>query len=154
MKTTLTALTLVILIALAGCGGNAAHEPSTAPIFTSSHGVRYYGAAAVDATPLTLALANDQEDQLLEIYPDRAGCMGIAWIELTDHRLDNGHELVDGLEHHERLQVYGFASTLAPSSWMLRHELLHWLLECTTGDPDHDHRGPDWIFVGGVPAPH
>src|SRR5260370_31309456 len=66
-----------------GCGDA---EPGN-PRFTSKNGVRYYDLAATD---LDVVSANDQEEQLLEIHADAKGCLGQAWVELTNHRLWNG----------------------------------------------------------------
>lgn len=121
-------------------------EPGN-PSFTSKSGVRYYDLAT---TGLTVVGANDQEDQLLEVYADAKGCLGRAWVELTGHRVWNGTAYVDGLQQGDHVEVYAFPSLLAPSSWMLRHELLHHLKECNAGNADREHRGPEWIYVGGV----
>jgi hypothetical protein len=134
---------LALAMLATGCGGA---EPGN-PGFTSKNGVRYYDRAR---TELAVAGANDQEDQLLEVYADAKGCLGRAWVELTDHRIWNGSAYVDGLQRGDHLQVYAFPSRLAPSSWALRHELLHHLKECNEGNADPDHRGPEWTYVGGV----
>jgi hypothetical protein len=137
------ALVLGLAMLANGCGDA---EPGN-PRFTSKNGVRYYDLAATD---LDVAGANDQEEQLLEIHADGKGCLGQAWVELTDHRLWNGTAYVDGLQRGAHVQVFAFPSRLAPSSWTLRHELLHHLKECNEGNADSDHSGPEWIYVGGV----
>ena len=137
------ALMLGLAMFAAGCGDA---EPGN-PRFTSKNGVRYYDLAATD---LDVVSANDQEEQLLEIHADPKGCLGQAWVELTNHRLWNGTAYVDGVQRGAHVQVYAFPSRLAPSSWMLRHELLHQLKECDEGNADPGHRGPEWIYVGGV----
>ncbi len=137
------ALVLGLAMLVTGCGDA---EPGN-PRFTSKNGVRYYDLVATD---LDVAGANDQEEQLLEIHADAKGCLGQAWVELTDHRLWNGTAYVDGLQRGAHVQVFAFPSRLAPSSWALRHELLHHLKECNEGNADRGHRGPEWIYVGGV----
>ncbi len=137
------ALMLGLAMLVTGCGDA---EPGN-PRFTSKNGVRYYDLVATD---LDVAGANDQEEQLLEIHADAKECLGQAWVELTDHRLWNGTAYVDGLQRGAHVQVFAFPSRLAPSSWALRHELLHHLKECNDGNADRGHRGPEWIYVGGV----
>ncbi len=139
----LWALLLALAMLATGCDGV---EPGN-PNFTSKNGVRYYDRAS---TELAIVSASDQEAQLLEIYADGKGCIGQAWVELTGHRLWNGTAYVDGLQQGVHLQIHAFPSPLAPSSWMLRHELLHHLKECNEGNADPNHTGPEWIYVGGV----
>ena len=140
-------LRIVLLVAAAtlvtGCG---LATPDGPPDLTSSRGVRYYNAA----NRLTVVAADEQEEDLLEHYADPQGCLSSATVELVDQRLHSGGREVDGLQDGRRVRVYAFPSRLAPWSWLIRHELLHWLKECHSGDPDRDHRGPEWIFVGGV----
>jgi hypothetical protein len=137
------ALVVGLAMLATGCGDT---EPGN-PRFTSKNGVRYYDRAA---TELDVVSANDPEDQLLEIHADAKGCLGRAWVELMGQRLWNGTAYVDGLQRGGHVQVYALPSRLAPSSWTLRHELLHHLKECNEGNADSDHSGPEWIYVGGV----
>ncbi len=65
--------------------------------------------------------------------------------------------LDDRIERRRGVMIFADElDTLAPcaAGQLLRHELLHRLLECVEGDGDHEHRHPAWAGGSTVPAPN
>jgi hypothetical protein len=89
------------------------------------------------ADRLSVGMAAEDAPPVVWYQPDAQGCLVY---EHTDECITGSYQRV----------VIHLAWSEHVRDSALAHELLHWALDMTAGDSDHDHAGPAWAQVDDV----